>query len=279
MSLETRFHRLVFPLTRWIYRHADAIVVYGEHVKRYLVSLNVAPEKIFIAAHAMDNSMYNREVLEDQKAAVRAKLNVGADKIIMYLGRLEEVKGLDYLLKAFASLDANNTTLVIVGDGSLREQLVRSACELGIARNTRFAGYASPEEALSYYAIADVFVLPSVTTPQGKETWGLVVNEAMNQGVPVVATDAVGAAAGGLVQSGVNGFVVPERDSNALAEAIGQILKDDALRAKMSLNARKIIAEWDNERMVKGFQQAIEYALRHQPLWSKNVVSEQGQSR
>ena len=98
--------------------------------------------------------------------------------------------------------------------------------------------------------------------PTGKETWGLVVNEAMNQGVPVVATDAVGAAAGGLVQSGVNGFIVPERDSTALGEAIGYILNDDVLRAKMSRNARRIIAGWDNERMVNGFQRAIQYTLQ-----------------
>ena len=81
-------------------------------------------------------------------------------------------------------------------------------------------GYVSPEEALTYYATADLFVLPSVTMPTGKEPWGLVVNEAMNQGLPVVATEAVGAAAGGLVQAGVNGFIVPERDSEALAQVI-----------------------------------------------------------
>ncbi|HXV82270.1 MAG TPA: glycosyltransferase, partial [Candidatus Binatia bacterium] len=174
--------------------------------------------------------------------------------------------------KAFASLDADGTALVIVGDGSLKERLIGLARELGIAGKTRFVGYASPEEALGYYAIADVFVLPSVTTPSGKETWGLVINEATNQGVPVVATDAVGAAAGGLVQQGVNGFVVPERDSNALAEAIGRILNDDALRAEMSQNARRIIAGWDNERMVKGFQAAIEYVVeRHADLTAKNA--------
>jgi len=128
-------------------------------------------------------------------------------------------------------------------------------------QRTRFVGYIRPEKALAYYAIADILVLSSVTMPTGKETWGLVVNEAMNQGVPVVATDAVGAAAGGLVESGVNGFVVPERDSIALAEAIGRILNDNELRAKMSQNARRIIAGWDNERMVQGFQQAIAYAL------------------
>ena len=262
MTLDTPFHRLVFPLTLWIYRHVDAIVVYGAHVKRYLTGLGITPEKIFIAAHAMDNSMYNGVVPQEQKAALRANMKVGSDRVIMYLGRLEEVKGLEYLLKAFASLDADQAMLVIVGDGSLRERLIALSSELGIAKHTRFVGYASPEEALGYYAIADLLVLPSVTTPTGKETWGLVVNEAMNQGLPVVATDAVGAAAGGLVQSGVNGFVVPERDSEALARAIDRILSDDKLREQMSANARRIVAGWNNERMVEGFRQAIEYVVR-----------------
>src|SRR5262245_51396816 len=103
MSLDTRFHRFVFPLTLWIYRHADDIVAYSEHVKRYLTSLNVPPEKIYVAVHAMDNSMYNRLVPENETAALRAKLKISTDKIVMYLGRLEEIKGLSYLLRAFAS--------------------------------------------------------------------------------------------------------------------------------------------------------------------------------
>jgi glycosyltransferase involved in cell wall biosynthesis len=108
--------------------------------------------------------------------------------------------------------------------------------------------------------LADVFVLPSITTREIKEAWGLVVNEAMNQGTPVVVTDAVGAGVGGLVQEGLNGFVVPEQDSNSLSVALRKILYDDALRAMMSRSARKTISDWTHERMVKGFTDAIEYA-------------------
>lgn len=260
MTLQTPFHRLAFPLTRWIYCQADAIVVYGEHVKNYLIGLNIAAEKIFVAAHAVDNSAYNRPVCEQEKAALRAKLGFGNSQIVLYLGRLEEIKGIDYLIRAFARLNHNNAVLVIAGDGSLREHLEALAREQGIQESSRFVGYVSPESSQVYYAIADLFVLPSVAMPTGKELWGLVVNEAMNQGLPVVTTDAVGAAAGGLVQSGVNGFVVPERDSVALAQGMESILSDVQLREEMSQNARRIIAEWNNERMVRGFQQAIEYA-------------------
>jgi glycosyltransferase involved in cell wall biosynthesis len=261
MSLQTPFHRLAFPLTLWIYRHADAIVVYGDHVKRYLMSLEVAPEKIFVAAHAVDNTLYNRPVSVPEKVLLRDKLKLGNNQIVLYLGRLEEEKGVDYLVRAFTLLNSDKAVLLVVGDGSLREKLWAAVQEHGMQDKTRFVGYVSPEDAVIYYAIADVFVLPSVTMQTGKEPWGLVVNEAMNQGVPVVATEVVGAAAGGLVQSGVNGFIVPERDSPALAQAIARLLPDAELRAQMSQNARSMIAEWDNERMVQGFKQAIEYAL------------------
>jgi glycosyltransferase involved in cell wall biosynthesis len=133
---------------------------------------------------------------------------------------------------------------------------------LGIGERVTFAGYAPIESAPTFYAMADVCVLPSITLPTGKETWGLVVNEAFNQGVPVVATDAVGAAAGGLVEDGVNGYIVPERDSAALGSAVARILNDSDLRGRLSQAARETIRGWDNERMVQGFRDAIEFACR-----------------
>jgi len=264
MRLQTPFHRLAWPLTRYIYRHADAIVVYGEHVKRYLMSEGVLGERIFVAAHAVDNEAYNRPVSEEEKQALRQQLNISPDKkVVLYLGRLEEMKGLPYLLEAFASLRRDNAVLVLAGTGSEKGRLERLSQELGIAENVRFGGYVPPEKAVPYYSIAWVYVLPSITTPYGKELWGLVINEAFNQGVPVIAADAVGAAAGGLVQDGVNGFVVPERDRVALAQAMRCILDNPDLRERFSQNARQIIAAWDNERMVMGFRQAIEYVTGH----------------
>lgn len=260
MRLQTPFHRLAWPLTRYIYHHADAIVVYGEHVKHYLVNEGVPAERIFIAAHAVDNEAYNRLVPEEEKDALRHQLGISPEqKVVLYLGRLVEEKGVPYLIEAFASLQREDAVLVIVGTGSEKERLEYLVSERGITNQVRFAGYVPPEKTLPYYAIAWVFGFPSITTPYFKEPWGLVVNEAFNQGVPVIATEAVGAAAGGLVQEGVNGFIVPERDSAALARALQRILDDASLRERMSWNARQIIADWDNERMVMGFRQAIEY--------------------
>ena len=103
MRLQTRAHRLMYPFTRFIYRHADAIVVYGEHVKRYLSSEEGVPtERIFVAAHAVDNPAYNADVPEEDKTQLRRDLGIrDHQKVILYLGRLEEIKGLRYLLEAF----------------------------------------------------------------------------------------------------------------------------------------------------------------------------------
>lgn len=259
--IQTPAHRLFFPITRFIYHHSNAIVTYGNHVKRYLMNEGVPSDNIFVAAHAVDNSQYNREVSEVEKIALRKKLCVSNDnKIVLFLGRLEPVKGLSYLMDAFASLERNEDVLVIAGTGSGRKALEAMADSKGISERVRFTGYVQPEKTVAYYALAHVLVLPSVTVPSGKELWGLVVNEAFNQGIPAITTNAVGAAAGGLVQDGVNGFIVPERDSQSLGYALQRILDDYRLRERMSQNARQTIETWNNERMVLGFRRAIEYA-------------------
>ena len=260
MRLQTPAHRLFFPFTRFFYRHADAIAVYGEHVKRYLVGEGVPAERIFVAAHAIDNEIYNRQVSEEEKLHLRRQLGIAPEKkVVLYLGRLEESKGLVYLLKAFASLQRDDVILVLAGTGSSRPLLEQVAHEDGVADSVCFPGYISSEKTVPFYAIAWVYVLPSITLPEGKEPWGLVVNEALNQGLPVIATDAVGAAAGGLVQDGINGILVPERDRSTLAQALQCILDTPGLRQRMGCQAQQIIADWDNERMVLGFRQAIDY--------------------
>ncbi|MGG7378936.1 glycosyltransferase, partial [Escherichia coli] len=83
------------------------------------MKLDVPAERIFVAAHAVDNLAYNRQVSEQEKAALRTTLELGAYKIVLYLGRLEEIKGVEYLIKAFASLkNIDNAVLIVAGDGS-----------------------------------------------------------------------------------------------------------------------------------------------------------------
>lgn len=262
--IETPFHRIAFPLTKFIYRHANAIVVYGEHVKSYLISEGVSPDKIFVAPHAVDNVLYKRFVSKEEKLAILKELRIdGEKKVILFIGRLEPVKGLEYLIEAFASVNRHDAVLVIAGDGSEKAHLQEIVREMGLEEFVRFPGYISIEKTVAYYSLAWTFVLPSVSTPKGKELWGLVVNEAFNQGVPVIATDAVGAAVGGLIQHNVNGYIVEERNTDALRDALQTLLNHEQLRNTFSDNARTRIAAWDQENMVLGFRKAIEYVTRN----------------
>src|SRR6267154_1227251 len=264
--VDTPLQRWIFPLTRFLYQHADGIVAYGEHVKRYLVSEGVRPECIFIAPHAVDNSFYSRTVSEEEKRALREKLGIPPDQnVILYLGRLEEIKGLTYLLKAFGSAHLSGALLVIAGNGLQRRALENLTFQMGIASRVRFAGHVPPEETVAYYALSSIVVLPSVSTAQGKEAWGLVVNEAFNQSVPVVATDAVGAVSGGLLEDQKNGVVVPERDANALARALQKIWEDPVARERMGAAAKHSILKWDHALQAGGFLLALESVL-HQRL-------------
>jgi glycosyltransferase involved in cell wall biosynthesis len=168
------------------------------------------------------------------------------------------------LLEAFASLGRKDAVLVLAGSGSQRATLEQLARALDVFDRVRFPGFVNTTDTVVYYALAWVYVLPSITTPRFKEPWGLVVNEAFNQGVPVIATDAVGAAAGGLLRDGITGHVVPEGNAGALASALTDLLNHPERRAAMSKEARAAIASWDNARMVSGFERALDYVLHRQ---------------
>ena len=254
----TFFHRLSYPLQKHIWRRADAIVVYGEHGKRFLESKGVPSEKIRIAWQAVDNSSFNRPVTNIEQSELRRRLGLQQEKIILYVGQLVPVKGIPFLIEAFRLIERKDVTLIIVGRGPLEEELKRLCIN---SDNVLFLGYLPPHELPVLYAASSALVLPSVSLPQMKEAWGLVVNEAMNQGCPAIVTDAVGAGIGGLVQNGKNGFVVPERNAAALAEAINLVVSDTDLASRLRLEARDTIREWTFERWASGFTDAVRYSM------------------
>jgi glycosyltransferase involved in cell wall biosynthesis len=260
--VDTLFHRLVFPIVRHIYRSADAIVVYGSHVKTYLISEGVDGERVFVAKLSVDNEAYSRAVSASEKATLRLSLEIDPDsKIVLFVGRLEEAKGLPYLLEALVVLRSTES-LVVVGDGSLRHRCETLVSNAGLEWRVRFVGYVPISELPTYYAIASVTVLPSIATAKEKEPWGLVVNESFNQCVPVIATESVGAAAGGLIVDGKTGLVVKERSSVELARAIDLLLANDSLRKKIGESARARVRAWSHENMVDAFIEAIGSACR-----------------
>lgn len=259
---KTWFHRFTFPIVRYIYTHADAIAVYGSHVRDYLIDLGVSPERVFVAPHAVDNALYARADIIPVCASLLNEIDISGRKIILYVGRLEPSKGISDLLLASHLLGDLKPVVLFVGTGELQKHLKRQAQLLQV--ETRFVGYVATTDLYRYYALADAFVLPSVTTQAGKEPWGLVINEAMNQGAPVVVSTAVGAAAGGLVRHAETGLIFPEGDQISLASCLRRLLTDEPFARQLGENAKREIAGWTNSRMVEGFLAAVQFAFDHQ---------------
>lgn len=251
----TPLHRLTRPLVDFLYRHADFAVAYGTHVRDYLVSRGMRPEKIFIAQNTADNRLYNRAPDPERQEAIRQAAGLAAgETCLLYVGRFSAEKGPRELLRALA-LVKEPPRLIMIGQGPEREWCENFARERALP--VHFAGYVANEELYNYYSLAKVVVIPSVTRPELKEAWSLTVNECMNQGCAVIASDAVGAAAGGLVEEGRTGLIVPEQNPAALAAAIERLVSDASLREAMGAAARAKIAKWDYSAMAEGFRQAV----------------------
>jgi len=252
--------KAVTPYIDTLIRRSDALVVPGEKSKQYLLERGAGPGSIFPVGNTIDNQGYlqvYRRYSKIGRTELSQKLDLVDKKILLFVGRLVDVKGLFDLLDAFIIVNNRvaNATLLIVGDGYLEAKLWDYCRENNIA-SVKFAGFIQPSELGEIYLCADVFVLPS-----HYETWGLVLNEAMIYGLPVVTTSSVGAA-GEIVQNGKTGFVVPPRDPEQLADAIVRIFSDEALAISMGENAQALIAEHTPERSAQGFVEAIEYAIK-----------------
>jgi glycosyltransferase involved in cell wall biosynthesis len=249
---KTMFHRLAWPLVRTLLRDADALLVYGSHVAKFVERESGRREGVFEAVQAVENDHFAERI--------RARPDHRAELRALFVGRLEPEKGLDVLLESLSLVSAP-VTLRLAGSGSLELMLRETVTGSSLQSCVVFLGYTPQERLPDLYASADVLVLPSVSTPRFRESWGLVVNEAMSAGLPVVATTAVGATAGGLVVHGETGLVVEEGDREALAHSLDRLAVDGSLLARLGTNARAHVRRWSYDAAEAAFSQAIDVAI------------------
>lgn len=255
----TGFHRVTRPLVRYIYRHADAIIASGENIARHVIAQGAEADKVFVAELAIDNDFFCEDPSTAEAEGFRSAAGAADRPLVLAVARLSPEKGVDVLIEAAAQLRDLRPVVVVVGTGKLEADMRRLAERLDV--DLYLAGGLKPEQMPAVYRAADVLAMPSVTTPLIKEVWGLAANEAMCSGVPVVASDAVGAAAGGLVRDGVTGLVVPERDATALAAALRRILTSPSLAGELVENARERVASTTFAAMAESFRAALAYAV------------------
>jgi glycosyltransferase involved in cell wall biosynthesis len=218
----SRWRRILkAPLVRSIVRHARGCLPTGTLASEYLVHYGASETELCRIPNVPDVEGFHRRAreLRPQRAALRQARGLDEQPMILFVSRLIGLKRVDLLLDATKEvLKERDATLVILGDGPMRGAWEEHAAKLGIAGQVRFEGFIAPASLPEWYAMADLFVLPSVD-----ETWSVVVVEALASGVPVVITDLVGCCVD-VVNDARVGSVVPAGEAEPLAEAMRQHL-------------------------------------------------------
>lgn len=191
-----------------------------------------------------------------QQAAAFRSQRSGDTVEILYSGQMIDRKGVDVLLAAFVMAAEENRQLHLKLLGSGPEAARYSAMvPAALADRVKFIGHKEPSELPAIFAEADIFCLPS-----RHDGWGVVVNEALGAGLPILVSDAVGAGRD-LVQDGINGFVTPVGDAPSLAAAIARLASDDGLRREMAAKSREFANSWGLDEGVRRWKQAAERVL------------------
>lgn len=191
----------------------------------------------------------------DKKYRVENYFHQGEKPVVLFVGRLVEIKGVTYLIEAMKNIDAK---LVIVGDGPLKNDLMQQAAPQ--KDKICFMGSRTHEELIKIYASADVFVAPSITAANGdKEGLGLVLLEAMASGLPVIGSNSGGIPE--IVHDGENGFLTREKDSKAIAQKINALLTNKEGYERMSESAVLTAKRYDYKVLGKKYSLLIKEAL------------------
>ena len=254
-----RGHALVEFLKEEFLSRCSGFIVPGRSAREYLRAHKIKDDVIFTAPNAVDNSLFGAAAEAAREAAVtrRKELNL-PERYFLFAGRLVREKGVFELLSAYAKLNEQTRRqvgLVFAGDGVSRRELEEQAASIspGVIR---FAGFAHREQLAAYYALAQVLVLPTHTDP-----WGLVVNEAMACGLPVILSRVAGCAPD-LIRENWNGLLIPPKDVSSLAAAMESLVSQPDLGARMAANSFQHISHFSPEEWSAGISGAIDVIAR-----------------
>lgn len=245
-----------WPYYRWFIQKLDACLAVGTWSRDYFLNYGAKPERIFSVPHVVDEDFFHRQSdrLVPERQALRAKWQIREDAVVfVFAGKfIEKKRPLDFI-RAIEKARDNGRPLagLMVGDGPLRghcENFVKSR-HLPVS----FTGFLNQSEIVKAYVAADALVLPS----DGRETWGLVVNEAMACGLPCIASDHVGCAPDMIVE-GETGAVFPMGNCERLGEVLSMYADNPEKLREMGVRAKRKAQEYGVSAAVDGVLQAVE---------------------
>lgn len=233
----------------YIYRFIDFALYVGTNNKDYYKWLGLKDSQLLFAPHAIDDKRFVDTTSEFEIQAKKIKLELGIPDnhvVFLYTGKFEYRKDLHTLIKAKLLLKDSNCSLILVGNGPDENELK----EMSKAdKNIHFVNFMNQSQMPIVYRSADVFVLPSIS-----ETWGLGINEAMNCGVAIIASNLVGSAID-LVKN--NGYIFRAKDISDLADKMNSMILNKSMLEEFKRNSIEEIKYWSIERLVVNFENAL----------------------
>jgi glycosyltransferase involved in cell wall biosynthesis len=242
----------------------------GTENRFWLRHYGVPENHLFFTPYAVENERFQDDAVRladmREETIVEFGLNRAKGPVILFVGRLIDKKQPLLILEAFRRLrERSACRLLIVGSGPLEDALHQTIKRDRIP-DVRIIGFLNQSQVSRAYSCGDIFVLAS----RSHETWGLVVNEAMNFGLPVVVSDKVGCAAD-LVQEGNNGFVVSSNDPAQLAARLGLLVESISLRRSFGEASLRLINQWTHDVAARGVIAAVQAAVGERRWLSASV--------
>jgi glycosyltransferase involved in cell wall biosynthesis len=242
---------------RWFYSYVDAFCYIGKEAQEHLMRRGIPHERMFFSPYAVDTTHFEEQNNKLTRAGVRAALGIADDQfVILFSGKLIPRKAPRNLVQALSHLpDTSRITLILLGDGPERAELETAGRSI-LGDRLQITGFVNQSQIGKYYAAADLFVLPSQF-----ETWGLVVNEAMQFGLPVIVSDRVGCRHD-VVLEGITGFSFEVGNSAQLAERLQLFLADRRLGPRIGDAAALHIQKYSIKNAAAGIAEAVRYATQ-----------------
>jgi glycosyltransferase involved in cell wall biosynthesis len=260
---------LIEIVKRRVVQLFSAAFVAGQKSREYVIKLGIRPDRIMQGCDVVDNDHFlqGAEIARKNDDAVRGALQL-PQHYFLIVNRLIPEKNVASVIRAYAIYcdkgKTGNWDLVIVGDGPLSNELKKLAADLRVTDHVLFKGSHAYHEMPNIYGLASAFILASF-----QETWGLVVNEAMCVGLPVLVSEACGSSE--LVTDGKNGFRFDPYDIKGLASLMTDIASGRRDIVSMGQRSRAIIEGWSLDRYVTNLRELVNIACRVRPP-KKNIV-------
>jgi len=234
----------------------DAVLAAGSRHRDYVIMLGARADRVFITkgVGGVDSSLYQSALeLKNSKAVVCEKMGIPPLNYFIYVGRFAPEKNLLLLLEVYSKLlnkGMQGWGLVLVGSGPLEAEL-KSFINENNLDNVFLPGFMQKEKLIHYYAAADIFVLPSIS-----ETWGLVVDEAMSMGLPIIVSKVCGCYPD-IVQDNVNGFSFSPENGEELFSIMNEIVEGKYDLKTMGSNSLAIISDYGSDKAAEVWARAV----------------------